>query len=408
LTNAAGFGIGSVTVNGGGSDYDFNNINSGFSFQVSPAVTSVFNITNIVVPGYTCTPALGTSANVVVTQLNPTISVISNYNGFDVSCENTSNGIASVAVNGTPPYQYAWSNGATTSTAANLPPGTGGVTVTDANNCTESAPFFLDAPPAILFELSNTEPTCFGETNATITVDTVFGGFAPYYVSFDEQLAFPLPDEGFTYTNLGAGQYDVTVLDGNNCSVTVPVFIPAPEELLVNIGVDTTIELGDSLTLVLQSNFDPGQITWSTLNGPFATDTLALNVGPLYETTYIVDVIDTVTGCVATHRITVKISKERKVYIPTVFSPNGDSNNDIFYIFADPKIIQTIPVFRIYDRWGAKVFEQSNFPPNDPVYGFDGFHRGNLMMPQVLTYYIEVLYIDGRRQFFEGDVTLMR
>jgi gliding motility-associated-like protein len=410
MVNGTGYNIGTITVEGGTESYTFDNINSGFNFEVAPGASTTYTITDLTVAGYTCTPFVGSSAFVVVTNLNPTFNVLSDYNGYDVSCADATDGIVGVTVTGTPPYTYSWSNGFNGPINTDMPAGENSVIIADANGCTEEATIILSSPPAILFDTATTSPTCYGLPDASITIDTVYGGFSPFFISFDDQLAFPLPDSGFTYTNLEAGNFNITVYDDNDCSVSMPVYIPAPEELLVDIGNDTIINLGDSLILVLQTNFPTFDtlITWSTLDGPFAIDTNTVTIAPLYETTYLVYVTDTLTGCIAEHEMTVTISKDRFVFIPTAFSPNGDNNNDVFYIFADPKIIQTISTFRIYDRWGTLMHEALNFRPNDPNFGWNGYHRGNLVMPQVFTYFVKLTYIDGRTQEFEGDLTLMR
>jgi hypothetical protein len=77
-------------------------------------------------------------------------------------------------------------------------------------------------------------------------------------------------------------------------------------------------------------------------------------------------------------------------------------------IFSGDKGIEKINVFQIYSRWGEKVYEAYDFQPNDPNYGWDGFHRGKLMNPNVFGYWVEVEFINGKTKIFKGDVTLLR
>ena len=77
-------------------------------------------------------------------------------------------------------------------------------------------------------------------------------------------------------------------------------------------------------------------------------------------------------------------------------------------IFADTRNIEQIKTFEVFDRWGEKVFEQYNFQPNDPAHGWDGTIRGKLLNSAVFVYYAEVEMIDGRIEFYEGDVFLRR
>ncbi len=95
------------------------------------------------------------------------------------------------------------------------------------------------------------------------------------------------------------------------------------------------------------------------------------------------------------------------VFVPNVFSPNFDGINDIFYIQSNAEISR-VTFFRIYDRWGGLVFENFDFPANDPVHGWDGTVKGKMMNPAVYTYFGEVQTTSGEIRIIQGDVTLVR
>jgi gliding motility-associated-like protein len=105
--------------------------------------------------------------------------------------------------------------------------------------------------------------------------------------------------------------------------------------------------------------------------------------------------------------ITIFVERVRPVFIPNVFSPNEDGNNDIFYIQAGPQVTQ-IKSFYIYSRWGESLFEVQNFQPNDPAFGWDGTHRGREVNTGVYVFMAEVEFNDGQVLIYKGDVTLMR
>jgi gliding motility-associated-like protein len=96
----------------------------------------------------------------------------------------------------------------------------------------------------------------------------------------------------------------------------------------------------------------------------------------------------------------------QKVFIPNAFSPNGDGINDFFSIFAneDTKIIHQL---NIYDRWGELIFIKKDFAPNQESLGWDGTFRGKKSMLGVYTYWAEVEFLDGKKKFFKGDLTLI-
>ena len=103
----------------------------------------------------------------------------------------------------------------------------------------------------------------------------------------------------------------------------------------------------------------------------------------------------------------VYVDKDRNVFVPSGFTPNGDNANDIFMVHGDDGI-QEILSFKVFDRWGEVVFEASNAEPNDPEYGWDGTFRGQEMNPGVFVWIAEILFIDGYSEVYKGDVTLIR
>ena len=62
----------------------------------------------------------------------------------------------------------------------------------------------------------------------------------------------------------------------------------------------------------------------------------------------------------------------------------------------------------IANKWGEIVYEEDDILLSDERKFWDGRHRGELLNDNVLVYYVIVEYIDGRTDFFKGDVTLIR
>jgi gliding motility-associated-like protein len=116
----------------------------------------------------------------------------------------------------------------------------------------------------------------------------------------------------------------------------------------------------------------------------------------------------TKNGCEDSGIILLLVNKNVSIYVPNAFSPNNDGVNDVIMIFADPNKVANIKSFLVFSRWGETVYEYYNFQPNDPAYGWDGSHRGEMMNPAVFAWFAEVEFVDGRVELFEGDVTLVR
>lgn len=67
-----------------------------------------------------------------------------------------------------------------------------------------------------------------------------------------------------------------------------------------------------------------------------------------------------------------------------------------------------IKKFLIFNRWGEVVFEVYDAPPNDPAFGWDGNYRSHTFNAAVFVYLAEIEFIDGEKEIFKGDITLMR
>ena len=94
------------------------------------------------------------------------------------------------------------------------------------------------------------------------------------------------------------------------------------------------------------------------------------------------------------------------IYIPNVFSPNGDAINDVFTLSFGSDLTVSAISGTIYDRWGNLVFSSDQQP-----FEWNGFFGDEKMQPGVYAYLIHVTYTNGVLETSEllyGDVTLIR
>ena len=129
-------------------------------------------------------------------------------------------------------------------------------------------------------------------------------------------------------------------------------------------------------------------------------------VKPTTVTIYKVHVTDW-NLCATDAQIRVAINKNLPIFIPNAFSPNGDGQNDLLYIFSAP-VVRKVRNFRIFNRWGELVFQQTDFQTNNPTTGWDGFYHGKEAAPGVYTYSAEIEFLDNSVDFFNGELTLVR
>ncbi|MFT7667159.1 MAG: gliding motility-associated-like protein, partial [Patiriisocius sp.] len=196
----------------------------------------------------------------------------------------------------------------------------------------------------------------------------------------------------------GAGTYTVEQISTNgNGSDTITNTIVVNATPTVNAGSDVTIELGQSANL--NATGTNGTYTWSPptwLSCVVCVDPIAT---PDETITYTVTVVDS-NGCSASDQVTVFVDFDYVIWVPNIFSPNGDGNNDI--LFVRGLGVEQFKFF-LYNRWGEKVFETQ-----DLTVGWNGKFRGKKMNNAVFVYYLEATFKDGTEVSQKGDITLIR
>ena len=195
------------------------------------------------------------------------------------------------------------------------------------------------------------------------------------------------PDENTTYTVTGTLASYV-----NTAETTVEI-----QEPTADAGADTTIYLGEFASL----DADGGvEYSWSPSTGLSETDIENPTASPDFTTTYTVTVT-TAIGCEFTDQVTVTVSSDAMVGVPTAFSPNSDGVNDGFTIIVRGQVATWL--LQVYNRWGQLVFETDNYAA-----AWNGTFEGS---EQPLGSYVYVLnYKDMNGESFvqQGNFTLVR
>jgi len=102
----------------------------------------------------------------------------------------------------------------------------------------------------------------------------------------------------------------------------------------------------------------------------------------------------------------VEILPEMKVYVPNIFTPDGDGLNDLVTVYANKNVVR-VNEFIIYDRWGEVVFRGLDFYPNTESFGWDGRFKGRMADINVYSFVTEVEDDFGRVETHTGTITLM-
>jgi len=332
--------------------------------------------------------------------------IVSDFNGFAISCFGASDGSAATATISTDPLHTLWSTGSTDVFISHLSSGHYSVTVTDINGCTIEDEVELLQPDPFTITFQVTEPDCFDHALGSITVLPT-GGIGPFRYSLDGTTYQSSPN----FSSLNSGTYHVSALDANDCEDNEIIWINVPLDINVDLGDDRTIQIGDSTALEAMVNvpFDSiSSIIWTGLVNSNCPECLTQPVAPIITTTYSVMVTND-DGCSDLDSLTLFVAKGHDLYVPNIFSPNGDNLNDQIWISSGKDEVQ-IDLFQIFDRWGNMVYLARNFAAGDASISWDGKWNGSQLSPGVYTYLIVIHKSPDQHgpTFNYGNITLVR
>jgi gliding motility-associated-like protein len=190
--------------------------------------------------------------------------------------------------------------------------------------------------------------------------------------------------------------YSVTV-SGSSCIngtgvVTLNV-TPPPTPSIVG---DVTICKGGSGELYASGG---NSYSWFPSVGLSCTNCPNSTVSLTAATTYTLVASSIAPNCFGVDTVTVFVIGDCEIYVPTGFSPNGDNNNDVFYIFGgDIKELD----FKVYNRWGQIVYETKGQKVE-----WDGTHNGKPVQSGVYAYTFSVTTSKEKIQK-SGNITVIR
>ncbi len=327
----------------------------------------------------------------------------SDFSGFEIDCAGGNSGkIEAAATGGKPPYQYFWSNNSTKNPLENVPAGQYFLTLTDANNCTQTIDFQLDEPTPVVLEASFENPNCDSLETGKISANSATGGVGGYEFSISGNDFSPKMD----FENLGAGDFELILKDKNGCTDTAFFTLVAPEIPVIELGEDQTILLGESTRLNASANVFLENILWSPPLGLSCLDCAEPEAAPVNTTIYTVQV-SSKHDCTTSDSVAVRVEKKYDVFAPNIFSPNDDGRDDFFTLFGG-KAVAGIKSLNIFSRWGELVFQKNDFAASEISTGWDGTFRGKKVNPGVFSWTAEVVFLDGEILVLKGSVGIVR
>lgn len=384
---------GSVTANvtGGTPGYTYNwtpNLGSGATISNLTAGSYALQVTDQ-------NGCQATSTAIVTANNTPQLTVASSSN---VTCSGLNNGSATLqTTGGTAPYTYNWvpASIGNTNNPTNLSPGNYTATVTDAGSCTSTVSFSITAPSPLVITETITTPPCGSSTGAIALA--VAGGSGNYNYTWN-----PPTLSGNTATNLSGGNYSVTVTDGNGCFVTENYAITPSGNLGLAVSPTSfSFNIGDTFSLAASTVVTNGVvISWApnqTLSCDDCNTPLAF---PTSDQTYVVYATSP-DGCVDSIVVQASVIIPcTEIFVPTIFSPNGDGNNDVIGVFGN--CIQELD-FVIFNRWGQVVFQTTTQGET-----WDGYLQGKMAINDTYVYRLSIVDPTGKKINSSGNITLIR
>ncbi|MBF25571.1 MAG: hypothetical protein CMP49_03530, partial [Flavobacteriales bacterium] len=276
--------------------------------------------------------------------------------------------------------------------------GTNIITINDQVGCLITLEIVMTGPDIFEFDIVTNDVSCANSEDGSIQIQ-YSGGLPPY--SYQWSLDNVLYSTSSDITNLSGGNYTIEVTDFNNCTYSeyINIYEPPPFE----IEVFPTGPECDQLVGYVEFNVSgshEGNYQYS-VNNQDIYDYNSADVIDLTSGEYIFTFIDS-QGC-QSEDIIVNIdpASENCLEIPSLFTPNGDGQNDIWQIIG----IEDYPNAKIdiYNRWGQIIFTSSgNYFGNE----WDGTHNGTPLPHAVYYYIIDPVNENGKT--YHGGVTIKR
>ncbi len=404
-------GQATIEVNGGSGNFDLYRLRNLETQELLPFFTN--SITGLVAGQYavqiTDDASCGGVDTITITEPDSLILDIDINGLVPLGCSASNTGLIRTIYTGgnEGPISFSWSHDPTliSPVATNLGEGIYTAFVEDSNGCQDSTTYEMLAPEPITVDFDTIQfVQCFGRR-------LNFGGLVPsggtnagFRFSINNGSLMPVADSILLF----AGMYDVAIFDQDGCSLDTVLTVIEPPEVVVELGPDVEINLGDSHQL--SAEHDPEEnivlYQWTTTDPIDCLDCPRITVQPENDTMYGVR-IENSDGCSDEDEVMIRVKRNRNVFIPNVVNTSKSNANSSFKLFSGQGVEQ-IEYLRIYDRWGNLVHEIEQL--SGSLLGSAEWNarlNGNIVEAGVYVYVARVLFTDGEFLDYKGDITVI-
>lgn len=270
-----------------------------------------------------------------------------------------------------------------------------------SNGCNDTIrkPIEIYFLPQALF-YNNT--SCVGNTTQFVdSSKTVSGSIVSWQWNFGDSQSSIIQNPQHSYSSTNTFTVSLIATSSFGCKDTISktvTVIPGPD---ANFSINPNpVEALEVATFTDLSTGPSPLVNWYWAFGDSAAantqnPTHAYNGQGDYS---VLLVVRDLNGCLDSVRQDISIVLLPDV--PTAFSPNGDSQNDFFFVRGGP--FKSVNV-RVYNNWGQLIFET-----NDQLEGWDGKFKDIDQPLGVYVWVVEVEMLNGKSVKKTGDVTLLR
>lgn len=236
----------------------------------------------------------------------PANQVVSQIMQTEQGCFGTNtNELTATAEGGTgSAYRFNWSDGQTTAIATGLGTTSYSVTVSDENGCQTVSNFTPQSLSEIQFNIIQSRPTCFGDSDGALGINNLSGGAGS--TAADYNIVWSTGQTGDLIENLQGGRtYSVTITDNQGCQSTSERVLDQPPMIALLFETEDASCFGNTdgsaAARGSRGELDEFTFQWDA-NAGNQTTSFADN---LAAGTYSVSISDP-RGCSAVQEVTVK------------------------------------------------------------------------------------------------------
>ena len=315
------------------------------------------------------------------------------------------------AFGGTPPYDYIFDGNSSSNLITDLEEGEYMYEVVDSFGCLNSE----------IVTIMGVSPLDLDVVTQNIDCNFTNGGII---ITSDNINNYDILINGNSYgaddiilaENLNIGTYTIQYQINEECIQDVGEVDIVDEELFevsfdpdlinINLGEDFSLNIiiSDTSNLIQTIDwFSNAVVTCEEFN---QENFCVLLEGNTSENEFIRISVELKNGCLYEYLIPIEVDISTDIYLPNIFSPNGDGINDVFSFSSNIPIVE-INSFSIYDRWGNQMFNQSNVDPLS-FEGWNGKFKGQYVKPGVYVYSFSIQLLEGEVKQFVGDLTVTK